>query len=82
MLAYSQLGVFSPITQINKLTQIDVSADFDSFTYSVLIDGVEMASGVSFNSNVPINTVRFMTNQLGEGNFSDRCFDNLVVGTP
>jgi hypothetical protein len=83
MLTYRVGGVRHPIAQISSPPpkQVAVWADLDAHTYSVSIDGTtpDNATGIPFTNIVDINTVRFMTDEVYQGNFSSRCFDNVIL---
>jgi hypothetical protein len=55
-----------------------VSLDLDSNTYNVSIGGQEV-TGIPFENNVSIDTVRFFAHNLNSNNFAYREIDNVVI---
>jgi hypothetical protein len=78
-LGYSQGGIDTALDVLSGLAHISVVADRDSQTYSVAVDGGVVQSGVPFDANVPLDTVRFLTDGVNEQHFAGRAFDNVVV---
>jgi hypothetical protein len=80
-LAYRQAGVNTPLVALSGPAAISVSADPDLHTYSVAIDGAVVQSGLPFDAQVSLDTVRFLTDGLNEANFSGRSFDNVTISS-
>jgi hypothetical protein len=79
------VSVDGSVTQLQRVTgaeSIQVIADLDMFTYSVVI-GSSQFDGIAFDEYVSIDTVRLFADTLNMSNFAHRSLDNLVVqGTP
>ena len=58
---------------------IEVIADLDLNTFKLKIDGITQASGVAFDNNVNIDAVRIYTDELDDGNFGNREFDDMTI---
>ncbi|HEU0022771.1 MAG TPA: PKD domain-containing protein, partial [Dehalococcoidia bacterium] len=78
-LGYGDGGDTSALTVLSGPAHISVVADLDTHTYSVWVDGALVKSGIPFDAEVPLNTVRYFTDQLNEDKFSGRTFDNVVI---
>ncbi|NLG71742.1 MAG: hypothetical protein GX495_06855 [Chloroflexi bacterium] len=78
-LAARRAGVSTPLQVVSGPAQVRVTADLDAHTYDVRVNGVLVGSGLPFDHEVDIDTVRFMTHELAEQNFLGRCFDNLLI---
>jgi hypothetical protein len=72
-------GVDTALAVINGPTHISVVADLDTHTYSVAVNGSVVGAGIPFDANGPLNTVRFLTDNLNEANFSGRTIDNVNI---
>jgi lysophospholipase L1-like esterase len=79
LLVYRQAGIDTGLGVISGLARIRVEANLDAFTYDILIDGDVLQTGIPFDNQVSLNTVRIFTDVLNELNFSGRCFDNLSL---
>jgi len=76
------MGGPTPLTIISGPTHVSVTADLATRTYSVTIDGVVVGSRLNFDNLGTVSkldTVRFLTNNLNESNFSGRTFDNVII---
>jgi hypothetical protein len=72
------------LTVISGPTHLSVTADLDSRTYSLSVNGALVASGLSFDqlgTVATLDSVRFFTNNLDEQDFSGRTIDNVLVST-
>jgi hypothetical protein len=72
----------TPLTVISGPTHVSVNVNLATRTYSVTIDGVVVGSALNFDNLGTVSrldTVRFLTNNLDEANFSGRTFDNVIV---
>ncbi|MBV7327422.1 putative Ig domain-containing protein [Chloroflexi bacterium TSY] len=78
-LGYRQGKNNTALTQISGPTQLSVKVDVDTNTYELSVNGNVVQSNNPFDKNVPLNTIRFLTDGLNEQNFSGRCFDNVEV---
>jgi hypothetical protein len=58
---------------------VSVDVDLDGRIYSVAVDGVVAGSGIPFDGEVTLDTVRFLTDNLNEQNFSGRAFDKVTI---
>jgi hypothetical protein len=81
MLADRKSGGLAGLQVVRGASQIRVVADLNAKTYSVSVNGTAAGSGIPFDANVSLDTVRFLTDGLNEIYFSGRCFDNLFVST-
>ena len=79
LLVYRQAGIDTGLGVISGLARIRVEANLDAFTYDILVDGDVLQTGIPFDNQVSLNTVRIFTDVLNEMNFSGRCFDNLSL---
>lgn len=61
---------------------IRVDADLDTNTFTLIIDGVVEASGVSFDNSVDIDAIRIYADGLSAGNFGTKYIDHLFIGQP
>ncbi len=78
-LGYRRNGGTTALATVSGLTWITVEADLDTHTYSVAINGATVASGLHFDKNVALDTVRFFADEVSDLNFSGRAFDNVVL---
>jgi hypothetical protein len=81
MLAYRKSGGLTGLQVVRGTSQIRVVADLNAKTYSISVNGTAVGSGIPFDANVSLDTVRFMTDGLNEIYFSGRCLDNLSIST-
>ena len=81
-LGYHQGGVTTALAVMSGPAPISVVADLDAQTYSVAVDGAMVQSGIPFDTNVSLDTVRFFTNNLEGTKFSGRSIDNVIIITP
>jgi len=81
-LGYHQGGVNTALAVMSGPAHISVAADLDAQTYSVAVDGAMVQSGIPFDTNVSLDTVRFFTSNLEGTKFSGRSIDNVVIITP
>jgi parallel beta-helix repeat protein len=58
---------------------VEVQANLDSHRYSLIVDGETWASGVAFENNLPINSLRFYAWQVSASNFAYRQFDDVAL---
>jgi hypothetical protein len=72
-------GANAALAVVSGPKHISVAADLGTHTYSVAVEGSTVGSGLPFDANVSLNTVRFLTDSLNEQNFSGRTFDNVVI---
>jgi len=79
MLGFSRSGTTTALRQVVGHATIRVNVDVDANAYDVFVDGTPVRSGIPFDVNVALNTVRFFTDGLNEVNFSGRAFDNVSV---
>ena len=81
-LAYRQNGVHVSLAPLSGPAQIKVTADLDTRTYAVTVDGTLVGSGIRFDEAVgALDTLRFFTDVLSEANFSGRTFDSVLLET-
>jgi hypothetical protein len=78
-LGYRDGGVETALAVVSGPVHISVDADLDAGTYTVAVDGGAVRSGMPFDAEVPLDTVRFLTNNLNGQNFSGRAIDNVVL---
>jgi hypothetical protein len=78
-LGYRKAGVNTPLAVVSGPRTISVVADLNARTYSVAVDGAVAGTGIPFDANVSLDTVRFFTDGLNETNFSGRTIDNLSI---
>jgi hypothetical protein len=78
-LGYSVGGMLTPLAVVSGLAGVSVEVDLEDRTYSVAVDGEVAQSGIPFDADVALDTVRFLTDNLNEQNFSGRAFDNVVI---
>jgi hypothetical protein len=78
-LGYGDGGSITPLHKLSGPAHISVTADLNDHTYSVSVDGHLVERGIPFDNSVPLNTVRFLTDQLNEKMFSGRTFDNVLI---
>jgi uncharacterized membrane protein len=82
-LGYRRAGVDTALAVLSGPAAISVAADLDSRTYSVMVNGAVIGTGIPFDGNVPLETVSLVTANLNEQNFSGRTIDNLsIVSAP
>ena len=79
MLGFSRSGAVTALRQVIGRAMIRVSVDVDSREYDVYVDGSPVRSGIPFDLNVALNSVRFVTDALNEANFSGRAVDSVSV---
>lgn len=82
VLAYRQAGVDTNLTEISGPAVISVVANLDANTYQVSVNDAVVGSGIPFDTDIALDTVRYFTDELNEVNFSGRCFDNLSIAAP
>jgi len=70
-----------PIGVISGPTDIVVDVDLDAGTYTVGIDGVT-SPAFPFDRDVPIDAVRFFTDELNRTNFGSRGIDEVRIERP
>jgi hypothetical protein len=80
-LGYIQGDVNAPLAVLSGPAAISVSADLDTRTYSVSINGSVAGTGIPFDADVPLNTVRFIAHNLDEPNFSGHTIDKLRISS-
>jgi hypothetical protein len=78
-LGYGKGGILTSLKEVSGGARISVTADLASRTYAVSVDGESLQTGIPFDAEVPLNTVRYLTDQLNEDHFSGRSFDNVVI---
>jgi hypothetical protein len=78
-LGYRQAGVDTPLSVLSGQATLQVEANLDNHTYTILVDGIILREGIPFDNLVNLDTVRFLTHSLDEVNFEGRCFDNLMI---
>ena len=78
-LGYQQQGVDTSLLVMSGPTSVSVLANLDNKTYDVSVNGSIVQTGIVFDNDVDIDTVRFFTDVLNDFYFSGRCFDNLVL---
>ena len=69
-------------TQVATVTgshTIEVVADLNAKSYEITIDNVSQATGVPFDNDVSINAVRIYADEVNQGNFNTRVFDDIVI---
>lgn len=60
---------------------IEIEVDLDNNTFDIDVDGVPRAASVPFDNAVNINSIRIYTDEVSNGNFGSRYFDDIFVGT-
>lgn len=78
-LAYRDGGAQISVGTLSGQKTLTVLADLGAKTYTLSADGIELGSGIPFDNDVNLDTVRFFTDQLNETNFAGRCFDNVLI---
>jgi len=86
---YTQIGVVTGPDGYNDGgdATVTVSVDLDANTYDItitgdgLFSGTGTATGVAFDNNVDIDTVRFYTNSLNIANFNHHEIDDVLIKT-
>jgi hypothetical protein len=78
-LGYIVGGFLTPLAVLSGSAAISVDVDLDARAYSVAVDGGVVQNVIPFDANVSLNTVRFLTDNLNERNFSGRAIDNVVI---
>jgi PKD repeat protein len=78
-LGYRRNGSTTALATVSGLTWITVEADLETHTYTVAINGAAVASGLYFDKNVALDTVRFFADEVSDLNFSGRAFDSVVI---
>jgi len=78
-LGYQQQGVDTALLVMSGPTSVSVLVNLDNKTYDVSVNGSIVQTGIVFDNDVDIDTVRFFTDVLNDFYFSGRCFDNLVL---
>jgi hypothetical protein len=78
-LGYRAGGILTPLAVVSGPAAVSVDVDLDGRTYSVAVDGVVAGSGIPFDGEVTLDTVRFLTDNLNEQNFSGRAFDKVTI---
>jgi hypothetical protein len=81
-LGFRQGNVDTLLTGVSGPVHIRVVANLTARTYSVAVNNTVIQSNIAFDSNVPVDTVRFFTDGLHHQNFSGRTFDNVVITGP
>jgi predicted esterase len=79
MLGYIQGGGTTSLTTVSGSTEIQVMVDLDAKSYTVFVEGAGLLCGIPFDNAVALDTVRFISDQLNDGNFSGRSFDDVDV---
>ncbi|MCJ7536405.1 MAG: putative Ig domain-containing protein, partial [Anaerolineales bacterium] len=79
LFVYRQAGDYTGLGVISGQAKIRVEASLETYTYTVSVDDVVLQTGIQFDNQVSLNTVRIFTDALNEINFSGRCFDNLSI---
>ncbi len=80
-LAYRKGGVDTSLTTVSGPAVIQVTANLDTNTYQVTVNGTAVGSALPFDSDVNLDTVRYLTDGLNEIFFAGRCFDNVSIST-
>ena len=78
-LGYQQQGVDTALLVMSGPTSVSVLVNLDNKTYDVSVNGSIVQTGIVFDNDVDIDTVRFFTDVLNDFYFSGRCFDNLSL---
>ncbi len=78
---YRRAGADHPMSVISGPTNISVLVDLDTNTYQVSLVGEVIQSGIPFDNNVQIDSLRLFSDVLNDEYFSGRCFDNLLLET-
>jgi hypothetical protein len=81
-LGFRQGNNVTLLTEVSGPAQIRVVANLVSKTYSVAVNGTVIQSNIAFDSNVPLDTVRYFTDGLNEANFAGRTIDNVTITGP
>jgi hypothetical protein len=81
MLGFRHAGATHSLVRLNTRSQVRVSIDLASHTYSVAVNGTPIQTQIPFANNVALDTVRFFTDALNDVNFAGRTFDNLSIRT-
>ncbi len=80
-LAYRKGGVDTSLITVSGPALIQVTANLDTNTYQVTVNGTVVGSALPFDSDVNLDTVRYLTDGLNEIFFAGRCFDNVSIST-
>ena len=78
-LAYLVGGSATAMTQVSGSATIRVIVDQDQANYDVLVDDVQVGSSIPLDGATALDTVRFFTDSVNEGNFNGRAFDNVEL---
>jgi len=78
-LGYAVSGAYTSIAQVSGSLTVEIVADLDTQTYAVFLDGTGVLCGVPFDNAVDIDTIRIISDQINDNNFSGRRFDDVVV---
>ena len=80
-LGYRNNGATTALTTMSAAAHIKVTANLDSKTYSVAMNGITVGSGLPFDADTltRLDTIRLFTTKLNETSFAGRTFDNVSI---
>jgi len=79
MLGYYDATSVSPLSVLSGQATLVVVTNPMSHTYEVFVDQTSAGSGIPYDQEVAVNSIRILTSELDDANFHGRCFDSLVI---
>jgi hypothetical protein len=80
-LGYRNNGVTTALATMSTAAHIKVTANLDTKTYGVAMNGTTVGSGLPFDADTltRLDTIRLFTTKLNETSFAGRTFDNVSL---
>ncbi len=72
-------GATTEAAVVSGTTDLRIVASLMTYTYDIIVDSSTVASGIPFDNNVPLNTLRIYTDGLNQSNFVQREFDDIAI---